>query len=229
MTSPSAVSRQEKAAAARAAAAQQQRRRRRLTVAGATAGVGALMAGITAFAITGGGSTAKPTPSPSAQGASTAAPPWPAPDPQAVPALVAAAGLSLSQMETLDVHYHAHLDIEADGQPVLVPGNLGIAASALSPLHTHDPTGIVHIEARSAARFTLGQLFTEWNVTLSASCVGGLCADPAHQLRFYANGTRYDGDPRQLVLTQHEEVAILYAPVGAKLTPPRSYPFPAGS
>jgi len=60
----------------------------------------------------------------------------------------------------------------------------------LSPLHTHDASSTVHIEAPQAARFTLGQLFTEWNVQLTRSCLGSLgslCADTGHRLQFFIN------------------------------------------
>ena len=227
----SASCRREKAAAVRETRARQERRRRRLTIAGVTVGVLALIGGVTALTVYGGASSTPAATPPTAtpDSASTSVPPWPAPAPEQVPSLVSAAGLSLAQMETLDVHYHSHLDISDEGRPVLVPGQIWIGASALSPLHTHDPTGIVHVEAPSAARFTLGQVFTEWNVRLGSNCVGGLCADAGHQLRFFGNGAIYTGDPTQLVLTPHEEIAIVYAPVGAHLAPPSSYPFPAGT
>lgn len=48
----------------------------------------------------------------------------------------------------------------------------------------------MHIEAPQAARFTLGQLFTEWNVQLTRSCLGSLgslCADTGHRLQFFIN------------------------------------------
>ena len=34
----------------------------------------------------------------------------------------------------------------------------------ISPLHTHDVTGIIHTESSTHKDNTLGQLFVEWNV-----------------------------------------------------------------
>jgi len=223
--SPSS-SRRGQVSAARALAARQARRRRQLTIAGATIVVLAVAGGITALAVARHGTSTHSTTPPGT--ARNTRPPWDAPAPVDVPALVVAAGLPLLQMEATDVHFHAHLDIVINGQPGPVPANIGIGVSALSPLHTHDPTGIVHIEAPAAARFTLGELFTEWNVSLSRACVGGLCADGPHQLRFFTDGSPYTGDPTQLALTAHEEIAIIYAATGQPVTPPSSYPFPVG-
>jgi len=210
--------------AARALASRRERRRQ-LTIGGVTIAVLALAAGIIAVAVTRHGAAHQ---SPPAREGQSTLPPWPTPAPGNVPALVAAAGLPLLRIEATDVHFHAHLNIVVNGQPVPVPANIGIGARALSPLHTHDATGIVHVEAPAAARFTLGQLFTEWNVVLTRSCVGGLCADRGHQLRFFTDGTPYTGDPTGLPLTAHEEIAIVYAAVGQSISPPSSFPFPAG-
>jgi len=223
---PSSSSRRERAAAARAEAARQARRRRQLTIAGATVAALAVAGGITAIAISGHG---KSTPSTAPTGAAqTTLPPWDAPAPASVPALVAAAGLPLLGSEMTDVHFHAHLDVIVNGRPVVVPMNIGIGTSGLSPLHTHGPTGIVHIESGGAAQFTLGQFFTEWNVRLTSSCLGGLCADSSRQLMVFTNGRPDTGDPRAIMLGAHQEIAIEYGPRGHLPSPPSGYSFPAG-
>ena len=70
-------------------------------------------------------------------------------------------------------------------------------------------------------------------VDLDRSHPGGIIGLAAGRsgacVQFFGNGAIYTGDPTQLVLTPHEEIAIVYAPVGAHLTPPSSYPFPAGT
>jgi len=116
--------------------------------------------------------------------------------PAQVAAAVRAAGLPLLSMEATDVHFHAHLDIVVDGQQVAVPAEVGIAGQgAISSMHTHDSTGIIHIEAPSAATFTLGQFFTEWQVPLSSTCVNKVCGTGGESWRFYVDGQPYTGDP----------------------------------
>jgi hypothetical protein len=199
---PTPSDRRARLAAAKAAQAHQERRRRTLAVAVVLVVLVALAGGLTAVALTDHHGTRSAASATSAPPARSTAPPWSTPPIVVVPALVRAAGLPLLQMEADDVHYHAHLDVIVDGKPVTVPVNVGIGATSLSPLHTHDPTGILHVEAPKADRFTLGQFFTD--------------------------GQPYTGDPRQLALTAHEEIAVVYGPAGHLPTPPSSYSFPSG-
>lgn len=162
----------------------------------------------------------------------TTPPPWPAPmDNNAK--YVDAAGLPAFTSEKTLVHYHAHLDIIDEGKAVTVPADIGIVfeggkAVAISPLHTHTPDGVLHVEAERNAKFTLGQLFTEWGVRLSPTCVGGLCDDSSHDIAFAVNGVPYEGDPGEIALKPHEEIAIVYGAKGNLPKPPASYDFPKG-
>lgn len=74
-------------------------------------------------------------------------PPWPAPSDAS--AAVAAAGLPMMGAEGQVEHIHAHLDVLVHSRAVQVPAGIGIdrQRSTISPLHTHDDTGVNHIEA----------------------------------------------------------------------------------
>ena len=77
------------------------------------------------------------------------------------------------------LHIHQHLDIFVNGKHEPVPQGVGIyAGQFLTELHTHDPTGIIHVESPVAKHFDLGQFFGVWGVRLNARCIGGYC-DPA--------------------------------------------------
>jgi hypothetical protein len=161
----------------------------------------------------------------------TTPPPWPLPA-DAKP-YIAAAGLSVLSAEQLQVHYHAHLDIIANGAPVTVPPGVGFVieqgkTTGITVLHTHDPSGIIHIESAVNKPYSLGQFFTEWGVTLNASRVGGLGVDNAHVLQAYVNGRLLKGDPATIRLKRHQEIALWYGPPGTTPTLPKSYRFPAG-
>ena len=165
----------------------------------------------------------------------TSPPPWGAPiltQPQNTAAYVAAAGLPYAE-EMLSVHYHAHLDINVDGKPVVVSQYVGFVAkgnsvAGLAPLHTHDNTGIIHIENSVPATFYLGQFFIEWGVKLTPTCLGPYCSGNGKELAVFVNGTRYTGDPTKLVLKAHQEIAIEYGDTGKLPKPPASYAFPSG-
>lgn len=156
------------------------------------------------------------------------APPWPAP--ADVPARAKAAGLPLGPMGTAE-HYHAHLDVLVNGQPVAVPANLGVdpATGRMSYLHTHTPDGLVHIEAgRTGQQFTLGQLFTQWDVRLSATQIGGLKATGGNTLTLYVDGKKVPGDPALFRLAPHQQIALVYGPAGQQIDVPDSYEFAPG-
>ena len=136
--------------------------------------------------------------------ASQSSPPWPAPaDPKD---LVAAAGLDLGPMGMAE-HYHPELAIEIDGEAVQVPTNIGIdpMTGAMSALHTHTADGVIHVEAdRAGEQFTLGQLFTQWDVRLTRSQLGGV----GGTLTVTVNGSPYNGDPAGLLLEPEQQVVL---------------------
>lgn len=139
-----------------------------------------------------------------------APPPWPAPTD--ADAAVRAAGLPMLDQEGAAEHIHAHLDVRANGQPVAVPGYVGIdqTRGSISPLHTHDASGTIHIESPAKRAFTLGEFFTEWGVSLSQNNIGALHADPTHALRVFVNGKQYTGNPAAITLNAHDEIAMIY-------------------
>jgi len=158
-------------------------------------------------------------------------PPWPLPE-NAQP-YIAAAGLSVLTAEQLQVHYHVHLDIIDNGSKVTVPAGIGFVikngrATGITVLHTHNTSGVLHIESAADKAYTLGQAFTEWGVALSATQVGGLQADSGHVLATYVNGKQFSGDPATIRLKKHLEIAIWYGPTGTTPKVPKSYRFPAG-
>jgi hypothetical protein len=214
-------------AAARAAEKRRERRNWIITIAVVGVVVAALATGAAWTLIK--QNRPKPLPTPVAQGSDTALPPWPVPaDPVAG---ARAVGLDVKPMEGTARHFHVHLDILVNGKPVTVPANLGIsqAEQAMSELHTHDTTGVLHIEAPTAnKRYTLGELFDEWQVKLSATGIGGLKANGTNTLSAHVNGKKQTGDPASIELLPHREIALVYGPAGAKVNVPTSYKFPQG-
>jgi len=127
-------------------------------------------------------------------------------------------------MEGTALHIHEHLDLYVNGRHVTVPALVGIDQQAgfLTELHTHDASGIVHVESPVVRSLRLGQFFCEWGVKLSATCLGPYRG----RLSWWVNGVRRHGNPAQLVLQQHQEVVI--AAGRPPTTVPTSYPFPPG-
>ena len=123
------------------------------------------------------------------------------------------------------------LDVFANGSAVQVPAEIGIdpAHQQISPLHTHDTTGVIHIESPDkTATFTLGQFFTEWQVSLSGDHIGGLTVDATHHLKVYVNGKPYTDNPANLAFAAHDEIAIVYGTDAQPVTVPSSYAWTNG-
>lgn len=144
----------------------------------------------------------------SSAGASPSAlPPWPAPVDD-VPALVERAGLDLGPMGTAE-HYHPTLRIVVEDEQVPVAPNIGVdpRTGAMSAVHTHEGDGTIHIEANTVGEiFTLGQLFTQWDVALGEDRIGGITADK--QVRVAVNGRPVLGDPTELRLRPAQEIVL---------------------
>jgi hypothetical protein len=153
---------------------------------------------------------------------------WPRPANQA--AAISAADLPPLPAEGTVEHYHAHLDVVIDGKSVTVPGGLGIDVTGpkFSPLHTHDTTGIIHIESATHTQYTLGELFTEWNVRLTPACVGDFCNGTDRQMIVAVNNQAFTGDPATIVLATHQEIVIWSASPGTPPNLPSTYTFPQG-
>ena len=145
-----------------------------------------------------------------------------------LPALAQAFNLAPADPSLL--HHHVHLDIFINGETVPVPQNIGLSPEAELPTHTHDATGIIHVEA-SDVNFkpTLGLFFDIWGVSFTEKNIGGYLADKTKGdgLAVFVNGKRYGGNPRQIPLNQHNEILIVFGHDYPNPMP-ASYSFPVG-
>ena len=168
-------------------------------------------------------SNAAPIPWASIPGLQTGPPPWDSSSAvlsDRLPIL----GLDALGAEGEVIHIHQHLDIYLNGTKVTVPALVGIdtAGQFLTQLHTHDTTGILHVESPTKRSFRLGEFFGEWGVRLTSTCLGTYCG----HLHWWVNGTKMTGDPAQLVLQSHQEIVLAVGKPPAHI--PSSYKFPQG-
>lgn len=129
--------------------------------------------------------------------------------------------VSSNNMEQTAYHIHAHLQIYVNGQQKLVPYGVGIVppyqleqpnsssyfvggGSKFYYLHTHDETGVIHVESPTKQQYTLGDFFKVWGQTLSSSQVG----PDKGAVTVYVDGAKYTGDPTKIKLTSHEEIQL---------------------
>src|SRR5205085_2934603 len=80
------------------------------------------------------------------------------------------------------MHFHPHLSLIIDGKSATIPSQIGIdtslwkdhsldqygmqamsnGMSGMAPLHTHDATGVIHVESSIIRNYTLGQFLNIW-------------------------------------------------------------------
>ena len=138
-------------------------------------------------------------------------------------------GLPKLQTEGAALHIHQHLDIFIDGQQVAIPSGAGMNEKQkfLSPIHTHDNTGIIHVESPVVQSFYLGQFFDIWGLRFNSSCIGGYCSNGDKTLKVFVNGDLFKQDPRTIELQPHQEIVITCGTISEMPFPvPYSYTFP---
>lgn len=142
-------------------------------------------------------------------------------------------GIEALDREMLATHFHSHLALFYRGEQVAIPYAIGIVkpfaaengfvgrGSAIYWVHTHDATGIIHVESPDNRTYTLGNFFDIWGRPLGRDNVAGLRGE----VRAYVDGKPYAGDPRRIPLRDHTQVTLVVAE--PSVAPPR-YEFPDG-
>lgn len=101
-------------------------------------------------------------------------------------------GQSGAQMDPMAIHLHPELKIVMDNKSLTVPSNIGINSSlwnvhsldkygmqampemgmsSMAPLHTHDDSGIIHVESSINRNYTLGEFLEVWGLKLDNKIV----------------------------------------------------------
>jgi len=119
-------------------------------------------------------------------------------------------------------HIHTSLNVTLNEDMLLVPNGIGINSTlwndhsldkygtksksttfgvinpAMSPLHTHDSSGIIHVESTEIKNYTLGQFLQIWGINLENRIVALLVdGNPANG---YSNHTLSDNERLTLII-----------------------------
>lgn len=140
-----------------------------------------------------------------------------------------ASGLPALKSEGSVLHTHQHLDIFVGGKAVPVPAEIGVngAVGFISPVHTHDATGIIHVESPVVQAFTLGQFFNVWGVRFNDDCLGGYCSAGDRKLRVFVNGDEVKSGFAGVFLEPYQEIVVAYGLNEQTPNPiPKSFKFP---
>lgn len=147
---------------------------------------------------------------------------------------IKAAGLDVLNSEGAAEHFHAHLDIFVKGKAMIVPADIGFEFTAagkptgISALHTHDESGIIHVEAPVVGdTYTVGQLLTEWGVLDGTGPATGTAAHSAIAgWSATVNGKKRPGSISSIVLKAHEQIVLYHGNAPSPM--PSTFTFPEG-
>jgi hypothetical protein len=132
-------------------------------------------------------------------------------------------GIKCDKTEHFNFHYHAHLSIFVNGSSYSVPGEIGIKApDCIYWLHTHDDSGIIHIESAQNNTFNLGQFFDIWGQKFNNTQLFGFSTGNSsnRDLSVYLNGTAVKQDSfRQIPIFNHEDIVVTYGLPPQKIEP----------
>ncbi len=122
------------------------------------------------------------------------------------------------------MHIHPHLNVTLDGKLLVIPSGIGINTTlwndhsldqygmqpmkmttkdmsmimqGMSPLHTHDTSGIIHVESNEFRNYTLGQFLQNWGVDFEGKEV---------QLSVNGNNVK---DYKNHILTDKEQMILI--------------------
>jgi hypothetical protein len=188
-------------------------RRKRLTLIGVPLGALAVAAIIALIATSSGGKSAHVTGAGASAGLQATPAPW---TPEYAGLQTRLAALNLPAGMDGAYHVHAALRVYVNGKQVPVPANIGIEpeATSLASLHTHDATGVIHIESSEKYPFTLGQFFTIWGVKFTSTQLGSYVAHGGNVLAVYANGKPVS-NPAGYVMNPHDNIVVGYGKPGS--------------
>jgi hypothetical protein len=182
--------------------ARAQRRRQLVWIAGITI---AVAAGV--FLFTNRNDTSS-TPPGALPGELTTEAPWPA---NGAKSAARATALGLPP-EGTTMHEHANVQIFVHGKEERIPTDVGINPSAgtIQSIHTHDDTGLVHLESSQSREFTLGDFFGVWGVRFTPSCLGAYCNEGDNRLQVFLDGEEVTDNLQDVQLDDQTVIVVTY-------------------
>jgi hypothetical protein len=98
-----------------------------------------------------------------------------------------------------------------------LPKNIGLQGCAYE-VHTHDSSGIIHVETQSYHRITLGDFFAVWGRSLSFTNIADLSGTPVNvYILDMGQLSHYLGDPNEIEMTSHKEITLVIGTVPSEI------------
>jgi len=95
-------------------------------------------------------------------------------------------------------HWHTQLNVFSGSVPYTIPANTGIVGSCLEPVHTHDTSGLIHIETTVNRLYSVGDFYLVWHKSFGS---------PTQMI---VNGTALPSPTATQTLYDQETISIYY-------------------
>ena len=119
------------------------------------------------------------------------------------------------------IHWHPKVSITINGEKQFIPVNIGItvgkimdtevAGMRMSPMHTHETDGTIHMEQQNPKEHTmkLGYFFDVWDKKFDSECIFEYCNSDEKTLKMFVNGEpNYEFD--NYMLKDKDNIEIIY-------------------
>lgn len=121
------------------------------------------------------------------------------------------------QQTDVGYHVHAQLNIYVNGKQTPVPANVGIDPQGrfISPIHTHDTSGVIHMESAKFYPFTLAEFINVWGVYFTNNQLGSYKAgDGGNVLQLWVDGKQIS-DLVHYKMRPHDVMILGYGKPGS--------------
>ncbi len=125
---------------------------------------------------------------------------------------------------TMQMHWHPQLSVTINGSPLTVPAQIGIDSSlwkdhsldqygiGMSPMHTHEASGLIHEESNTVRDFTLQEFLAIWGQHLDSGQVLGHPVDSGHQAYIVVDGVSEPAGTLDVVLKDGMKIQVICGP-----------------
>jgi hypothetical protein len=109
------------------------------------------------------------------------------------------------------IHFHAHVSLYISGKRISIPAQVGIVPDETCQywIHTHDTSGVLHIESPAGISVTLGSFLDIWGQQFRQREYPRQLSDPAGW-QVFLNGQPFTGDVHTIVLHSHMLMTLAY-------------------
>ena len=106
-------------------------------------------------------------------------------------------------------HIHPEIKITINGEPVVIPTDVGITPACMYSIHTHSSDGIIHVEAPIPKEFTISDFFAVWKKDFSRTKILDAVVDDSTEIVVTVNGEKVD-TYENTVLKDADKIVISY-------------------